>query len=157
MVGCHTTAYRLSATGTTLRTYVASALNPAASFLFAANLDPDGTTFWTGDYRAGDIYRIDISTGAQVTHFKAPNVSPMGGLAIFGEQRAATQPSPTPSPSPSPSQSAAAATPALPKAGSLGSEPDARGLLYLLVAISVAAIAGATMIVTGRRRRSPRT
>lgn len=56
--------------------------------LFALNLDPDGTSFWTGDL-SGDskIFRIDIATGATLTSFNAlqPGDNQLAGLTVFGE------------------------------------------------------------------------
>jgi hypothetical protein len=53
--------------------------------LFALNLDPDGTTFWTGDLGTGEIYRVNIATGAIVTQFNAGANTSLAGLSIFGE------------------------------------------------------------------------
>jgi hypothetical protein len=98
MVACHNLALRLSPTGTVLRTYPTSGY-PGASMFFATNLDPDGTTFWTGDYYNGRIYRIDIASGALQRQFTAPPLGGvMAGLAVYGEYTQA-QFTPTPTPS----------------------------------------------------------
>ena len=56
------------------------------SFLFALNLDPDGTSFWTGGYSTGNVYEINIATGALEESFNAGIVGgSMAGLAVFGE------------------------------------------------------------------------
>src|SRR5439155_16065957 len=144
---CQSVVYRLSSAGTVIQSYLPSTLNPVPTFLFAANLDPDGTTFWTGDYQTGDIYRVNIATGAQVTHFKAAGVNPMGGLAVFGEQRAATLASPSPSPS---AAAAATAAPALPKAGASEAGPSLSTAFYALAVALGAAILSAGVVVTGR-------
>ncbi len=56
--------------------------------LFALNLDPDGTSFWTGDL-GGDntVFRIDIATGAVITSFSTLQAGDnvLAGLSIFGE------------------------------------------------------------------------
>jgi hypothetical protein len=56
--------------------------------LFALNLDPDGTSFWTGDL-GGDnkIFRVDITTGNILTSFNALQAgdNTLGGLTVFGE------------------------------------------------------------------------
>jgi hypothetical protein len=50
------------------------------------NLDPDGTSFWTAGYSTGNIYRIDIATGALITSFNGGKLGPsLAGLAIIGE------------------------------------------------------------------------
>jgi sugar lactone lactonase YvrE len=77
-------AMRLSATGAVLSTYAPSL---QVNTLFALNLDPDGTSFWTADLQTGNVFRFDIATGTQLVTF----VSPTGfasGLAIFGEKTA---------------------------------------------------------------------
>jgi WD40 repeat protein len=56
--------------------------------LFALNLDPDGTSFWTGDL-GGDnkIFRIDIATGNVLISFDSLRAgdNTLGGLTVFGE------------------------------------------------------------------------
>ena len=89
MVACGSQVYRLSSTGAVIQTYPI----PHPSFLFALNLDPDNTTFWTADYSSGEIWRVDIATGAIVTNFTAPPAScSVAGLAVVGEIRVAQQP-----------------------------------------------------------------
>jgi sugar lactone lactonase YvrE len=94
LVACTTNVFRVSSGGTILQTYPASSMTPPSGFLFALNLDPDGTTFWTGDLTNGNIYRINIATGAQVTFFNAAPFVDMGGLAVVGEI-VVSQPTPT--------------------------------------------------------------
>ena len=81
MVACETEVVRLSSTGTILQTYPLSSL-PGATYLFAMNLDPNGTSFWTADYNNGDIYKVDIVTGAVQETFSAGQG--IGGLALVG-------------------------------------------------------------------------
>jgi len=79
-------------TGDVLRFDNTGALIQTYSFahsgtLFALNLDPDGTSFWTGDI-GGDnnVFRIDIATGAVINSFPTnPSNGQLAGLAIFGE------------------------------------------------------------------------
>ncbi len=86
MVACTSQVYRLNAAGGVMQTYTAAALGESSPF-FALNLDPDGTSFWTGGYSTGNIYRVDIASGPPaITSFTAPPVVfSMAGLAIFGE------------------------------------------------------------------------
>lgn len=87
MVACSSQAYRLNSTGTTIQTYVPG----EGEALFALNLDPDGTSFWTGGYFSGNVFRVDIASGNTLTAFNAGIVGvSMAGLAIFGELQAAT-------------------------------------------------------------------
>jgi Bacterial Ig-like domain (group 1) len=82
LVACQSGVVRLDALGTIIQTY-----NPEpGGFLFALNLDPDGTSFWTAGYLSGTIYRIDIATGTLLSSFSAGAVSPLGGIAIVGER-----------------------------------------------------------------------
>lgn len=90
LVACRSGAFRLSPTGTVIQSYPAATYG--VSFLFALNLDPDGTSFWTADIFSGDIVRIDIASGAQITKFNAGIFTSLAGLAVFGEP-IASQPS----------------------------------------------------------------
>lgn len=95
MVACASGVVRLSSTGAILQTYPASGFTPAASVLFAMNLDPDGNTFWTGDLSSGQVYRINIGSGTQVTSFNASASPYLAGLAVVGELTGTRQPIPT--------------------------------------------------------------
>jgi hypothetical protein len=76
-------ALRLSAAnGSVIQTYKPTT---PPQVLFALNLDPDGTSFWTADAVTGVIYRFDIASGNQLTSFTAPSQF-VSGLAIFGEK-----------------------------------------------------------------------
>lgn len=77
--------YRLDSSGALVQTYAVT----GTSLLFALNLDPDGTSFWTADLRSGDIFRINIASGAIPTTFNAPPNPSVAGLAVFGEITAA--------------------------------------------------------------------
>jgi len=107
LVACRSEVVRLNGSGTSIQTYPASGLTPAASFLFALNLDPDDTTFWTGDINTGDVYRVNIASGTQMTHFNAGILgSSMAGLAVFGEITGiGPTPPPTAPPEPIPTAS----------------------------------------------------
>gem|GEM_PF-5526926 len=94
MVACDNQVYRLSFTGTTIETYEASTYGEQGT-LFGQNLDPDGTSFWTGGYTSGRIYRIDIATGGLIDYFDTKPETFLAGLGVFGEITAA-QPTPTP-------------------------------------------------------------
>jgi len=97
MVACSTEAVRLDTTGNIIQTYPI----PGASVLFALNLDPDGTTFWTADLgnSAGPVYHVDIATGNILTQFNSnPPQGQAAGLLIVGGI-VVSQPSMTLSPS----------------------------------------------------------
>jgi hypothetical protein len=78
------TIRRLDSTGAVVQSYPIA----GASNLFAFNLDPDGTTFWTADF-SGTIYRVNITSGAIVKQFTRG--AGVEGLAIFGEVTAAVE------------------------------------------------------------------
>lgn len=82
LVACSSEVVRLSPTGSVIQTYPDSSL-PGASYLFAMNLDPDGTSFWTADFYNGNVYKVDIATGAVLEQFNAGS-SGVRGLALVG-------------------------------------------------------------------------
>jgi hypothetical protein len=82
LVADSSAALRLTSAGAIQTTYTP---NPASQSLFALNLDPDGTSFWTADLFTGVIYKFDIASGNQLTSFTAPSQI-VSGLAIFGEK-----------------------------------------------------------------------
>ncbi len=53
----------LDPSGNVLQTYSCASLPGCQGQLFAVNLDPNGTSFWTGDSFGGDIWKVDIATG----------------------------------------------------------------------------------------------
>jgi Big-like domain-containing protein len=86
IVTCHNTVYRLNGSGGIIQTYTPTGQSSAG--LFAMNLDPDGTTFWTADYGNGNVWHINIATGAGAgaPAFNAGIVgASLGGLAVAGE------------------------------------------------------------------------
>ncbi len=94
LVACVSVVNRVSSAGALLQTY--TAFSPAPSTLFALNLDPDGTTFWTGGLGNGQVYRMNITTGVQQTSFNAGILGgSMAGLAVVGEL-IVSQPTPSP-------------------------------------------------------------
>jgi len=102
LVACSSMVHRVSSAGTILQSYPGSALTPPTSALFALNLDPDGASFWTGDINSGQVYRINIGSGAQVSSWNAGIVGrSMAGLTVVGEIVVA-QPTPTPTPGATP-------------------------------------------------------
>jgi hypothetical protein len=60
------TVVRLDANGKVLANYDA----PGNDQWFAVALDPtDGSTFWAGDIRTGEVAQFDILSGTEITHF----------------------------------------------------------------------------------------
>jgi hypothetical protein len=60
---------RLDPSGNQIQTYTL----PQVSFLWAIALDPDGTSFWTGDLSTGEVFKVDIATG----NILAPPLTPI--------------------------------------------------------------------------------
>ena len=85
LVACQDDVNLLDAAGTVLKSYPRSGMPDANSILFAMNLDPDGSSFWTADLYTGNIYRVNIATGNLMTHFQTPLINNLAGLAVFGE------------------------------------------------------------------------
>ena len=89
----------LDASGNVIQTYPCSALPNCEGQLFAVNLDPDGTSFWTGDAISGEIWRIDIATG-DILQTIATHSGALFGLTIADQILAATKPGGSPTDAP---------------------------------------------------------
>lgn len=72
----------LNSSGQQIQTYTP---NPPGVALFALNLDPDGTSFWTADLETGNVFKFDIASGNQLSFFTIPS-NFASGLAVFGEK-----------------------------------------------------------------------
>jgi hypothetical protein len=70
---------KLDSSGNLVQTYALG----TDSLLFALNLDPDGTSFWTAGYFSGELYQYDIASGSLLTSFNTGGG--VSGLALFGE------------------------------------------------------------------------
>jgi hypothetical protein len=68
----------LDSGGNLVHTYLG--LNNEKSW-FALNIDPNGTSFWSGDFNTGNIYRFNIATGAVEL---GPINTGTGALTLFG-------------------------------------------------------------------------
>lgn len=51
---------------------------------FALNLNPDGTSFWSGSFGNGTLYEFDVATGTN-TQTITTGSSTLFGVAVFGE------------------------------------------------------------------------
>jgi hypothetical protein len=92
IVSCRSASLLLDSSGVIQQTYPANTLTPSPTFLFAMNLDPDGTSFWTADINTGDVYKINIASGNQLVHFNSAPFTSAAGLAVFGEITVAALP-----------------------------------------------------------------
>lgn len=76
---------RLDASGNQIQTYSPS---PNTGNLFALNLDPDGTSFWTADLGNGEVFKVDIASGSIVQQWSsagAAGYTAAAGLSVKGE------------------------------------------------------------------------
>jgi hypothetical protein len=78
----------ISSTGTILKTYL-----PNSGLLFALNLDPDGTSFWTAEYLTGTVEKVDIATGNVLQSFNVGQG--VSGLSLLGEIHQSQSPEPS--------------------------------------------------------------
>jgi hypothetical protein len=78
MLACSDGAHRLSPTGANLQTY-------ALGSVFALNLDPNGTSFWTAAPGGRTLYKVNITTGVVEAPSPITTRGDTWGLAIFGE------------------------------------------------------------------------
>ena len=71
---------RVSAAGSTVQVYDSA----GEDSWFALSLDPNGSSFWAGDFLTGDIYKFNIVTGAiEVGPFPTCGTACMFGIAAF--------------------------------------------------------------------------
>jgi hypothetical protein len=67
------------------------------SFWFSLNLDPDGTSFWSGNPATANYYKFDADTGGNNSHIAGPfntgtGINTFFGMCIFGEPTVAIDP-----------------------------------------------------------------
>jgi len=85
MVACQDAVHRLSPQGVNLHTYPRVDIGETdANGLFAMNLDPDGTSFWTAGLLSGNVYHVDIESGTQLGTFNS-GTGGVAGLAVYDE------------------------------------------------------------------------
>jgi hypothetical protein len=102
---------RLDGSGNVIQTYTVAGV----SNFFALNLDPDGTTFWSGSFSDGILYRFNIAAGGAPTQMinTGTGSGALFGVCLRGEITSAASPTPSPSPSPTPTATATASPPEL--------------------------------------------
>ncbi|MBI1923381.1 PEP-CTERM sorting domain-containing protein [Candidatus Poribacteria bacterium] len=71
---------RLDSSGAVVQTYDAS----GADGWFALNLDPDGTSFWSGAFNTDTFYKFDIDTGVGIDNYLTSTNTLGGGGTLFG-------------------------------------------------------------------------
>jgi hypothetical protein len=79
---------RLDGAGAVAQTYDAAGEN----LWFAMNLDPNGTSFWSGDLNSGNFYRFNIASGAiEVGPIASGGPFELAGLCVLGEITGGTE------------------------------------------------------------------
>jgi hypothetical protein len=77
LVACDKQIVRLNASGAIIQSY-----NPGnVGDWFTLDLDPDGTSFWVAGYTGGQIYKVNIASGAILGSF---TVTPFTGTGLSG-------------------------------------------------------------------------
>jgi hypothetical protein len=84
--------YRLDPTGKVVQTYPGSSL-PGQKSVYALSLDPDNKTFWVADEDIGQVYHLDIASGALLKQFSAQEIDFVGGIGVAGTLVASAPPS----------------------------------------------------------------
>jgi hypothetical protein len=78
-------ALHLDALGNILKTYTVANVQS----LFALNINPDGTSFWTGDDGTGILYEFDIATGNLLSTLDTGvGGGNLFGVSVYGEFQA---------------------------------------------------------------------
>jgi YD repeat-containing protein len=77
----------LDASGAVIKSYDPGGFGSGGSQqYFALNLDPNGTSFWTGDSVSGKLFKVNILTGVlEETIQAAPTGGELFGVAVAGE------------------------------------------------------------------------
>ena len=86
----------LDSTGAIIKTYT---LTGNGGGDFSLNLDPNGTDFWTGDFVTGNVWEINIATGAIDQNWNV-GARDFYGLSVFGEIQSGGGGGGTPTPEP---------------------------------------------------------
>lgn len=81
--------HRLDTSGAVVKTYDV----PDQDFWFAANLDPDGKSFWSGNLANGNFYKFDIASGDVLIGpiDACDGTDCLSGLCVLGEVTAAAE------------------------------------------------------------------
>ena len=84
----------LNADGSVNHVYPCSSMPGCGTQLFAISVDPSGTSFWTADSSTGNIYQINIATGA-VMQTIATGSGTLYGLSVDNQLEVANPQLPT--------------------------------------------------------------
>ena len=81
----------LDPTGNVIGTYPCTSMSGCGGHLFALSIDPSGTSFWTGDADSGNIYQINLASGAVMRTITGASGT-LFGLSVDNQLEVATSP-----------------------------------------------------------------
>jgi hypothetical protein len=84
----------LSATGAVLKTYTDPIGTGKNVQWFAASLDPNGLSFWSGDLSNGELAEFDLTSGALENSTFTCGGGCLAGVSVVGEQTSSQVPEP---------------------------------------------------------------
>ena len=79
----------LNPSGNVIQTYPCSSMPGCGGQLFAMSVDPSGTSFWTGDSTSGNIYQINMASGAVMQTITGASGN-LYGLSVDNQLEVAT-------------------------------------------------------------------
>ncbi len=91
LVADSTAVYMLDQNGNVIQTYSCDSMPGCQGQLFAVAVDPSGTSFWTGDSFSGNIWQINLATGAVMRTINSGSGF-LFGLSVDDELTVATTP-----------------------------------------------------------------
>ena len=84
----------LDSSGNVIQTYSCASMPGCGGQLFAMSVDPSGTSFWTGDSASGDIYQVNLASGAIMQTITGASGN-LYGLSVDNQLEVATPPQTT--------------------------------------------------------------
>ncbi len=91
LVADSTAVYMLDENGNVIQSYSCDSMPGCQGQLFAVAVDPSGTSFWTGDSFSGNIWQINLATGAVMQTINSGSGF-LFGLSVDDELTVATSP-----------------------------------------------------------------
>ena len=82
LVADSSAALLLDTSGNIIKTYTDAGVIGGA--IFALNIDPGGTSFWTGDFNTGNLVKFDIASGSVLQTINTGSSS-LFGVSVYGE------------------------------------------------------------------------
>lgn len=82
LVADSSAALLLDTSGNVIKTYTDPGV--IGGGIFALNIDPSGTAFWTGDFGTGNLVKFDIATGTVLQTINTGSLS-LFGVSVYGE------------------------------------------------------------------------